>query len=49
MSTVQSKQIYKSVPSTATNKNLKVFSKNEVSTHSKEGDLWIIIDSAVYE
>lgn len=35
MSTIQSKQVYKTVPSTATNKsNLKVLSKQQVSTVS---------------
>ncbi|KAJ7593034.1 acyl-CoA dehydrogenase [Mycena floridula] len=28
---------------------MKVFSKDEVSKHNKQGDLWVIIDSKVYD
>ncbi|GAA6005841.1 hypothetical protein JCM11491_004030 [Sporobolomyces phaffii] len=42
---------YLRVPDTATKKpdQLKGFSTEEVAKHNKEGDLWIIIDSAVYD
>ncbi|BGP14303.1 hypothetical protein JCM10213_009164 [Rhodosporidiobolus nylandii] len=44
-----SKTTYLTVPQTATGKSLKSFSKDEVAKHNKDGDLWIIIDSAVYD
>ncbi|KAL8286560.1 hypothetical protein RQP46_004577 [Phenoliferia psychrophenolica] len=48
MSLPQSKTTYLTVPSTAKGKNLKTFSRDEVAKHNKEGDLWTIIDTAVY-
>lgn len=32
-----------------TAKQLKSFTREEVSTHNKDGDLWIIVDSKVYD
>lgn len=48
MSLTQSKTTYRTVPSTAKVPAVKTFSLGEVSQHNKEGDLWIIIDTAVY-
>ncbi|GAA6034796.1 hypothetical protein JCM8097_009303 [Rhodosporidiobolus ruineniae] len=47
-----SKTTYLRVPDTAPaskKSELKTFDKDEVKKHNKEGDLWIIIDSAVYD
>ncbi|KWU43590.1 acyl-CoA dehydrogenase NM domain-like protein [Rhodotorula sp. JG-1b] len=45
-----SKTRYLTVPDTAAKKDsLKQFSVDEVKQHNKEDDLWIIIDSAVYD
>ncbi|GAA6000530.1 hypothetical protein JCM10207_008056 [Rhodosporidiobolus poonsookiae] len=45
-----SQTTYLRVPDTATKKDgLSSFSKEEVGKHNKEGDLWVIIDSAVYD
>ncbi|GAA5861266.1 hypothetical protein JCM8547_008538 [Rhodosporidiobolus lusitaniae] len=47
---VQSKTKYLSVQDTATNKQgLKQFTQDEVAKHKDEGDLWIVIDAAVYD
>jgi alkylation response protein AidB-like acyl-CoA dehydrogenase/predicted heme/steroid binding protein len=48
-SPVQSATKYLTVPDTATNKNLRSFTPDEVATHNKEGDLWCIIDTAVFD